>query len=151
MFDRRKPTRDVTPGHEDQGIFKGQIVKIAVELIPLIGRNSHDDIIIKGFVHGDNAIDVVISGRRKKQAQTLLGLIQSLWSEACTASRNLGVSAVVEDVRYPVCVEGSWSVKFNRDEHGWETRNYQLYAARWAISNQNGGTVTYGDFVMRDV
>ncbi|MFD1157921.1 hypothetical protein [Roseovarius aestuarii] len=151
MFDRRKPTREVLPGYEDQDIFKGQIVQIAVELVPLIGRNSHDDIIIKGFVLGDNAIDVVIAGRRKKQAQTLLSQIQSLWSRACTAARNLGESPVVEDVRYPVYVEGSWRTRFNRDDHGWETRNHQLYAARWTITDQNGGSVIYGEFVVRDV
>lgn len=110
--------------------FVGQVVEVAVELKPLGGRNSRDDIIIKGFITGGWAIDLVFARRRKKPAQVLQMQIETTWSREYAAARMLEKWPVAQDVRYPVQLEGSWRPIFDWNEQGWETRKHQLYAAR---------------------
>ncbi len=149
MFERRRPAKLVTPIEEDQGIFKGEVIQLTAELMPLFGRNMRDDVIIKGFVVGGDAIDVIFPGRRKSQAIALQKRIQAEWSKVCTEARHRGVSPVIEEFRYPIQVEGAWRTRFNRDTNGWETRNHQLYAARWMVADKSGNKTTYGEPVIR--
>ena len=141
MEERRKPPSEVTPQYEDAGIFKNQIVQLTVQLVPIFGQNSRQDIMIKGYVDGNSAIDVVFPGRRKEHAKPLLTRLQHM---LVAARKKPGAPVPIDDIRHPVRIEGAWRPRFKRDDHGWETRDHQLYAARWMVMNQDGQTVTFG-------
>ncbi|MGB3406595.1 MAG: hypothetical protein WBA67_03795 [Jannaschia sp.] len=145
MPDRRKPLSEVTPESEDKGIFKGQIVDLLVELVPMFGKTSRGDIVIKGFIDGQNAIEVVFPGRRKVHVQTLQKHLQSTWSRAVQDARVETMRPVVDSVRVPSRIQGGWRPRFRRDDQGWETREHQFYAAQWTFRDRTGTVVTAGE------
>ena len=145
MEERRKPAHEVTPQNEDAGLFKTRIVQVTVELVPRVGHNMRKDIMIKGFIDGNSAIDVVFPGRRTRLARPLVARLQNMLSDARNAARAVGQTADLEDVRHPVQIEGTWRPRFYRDDQGWETRRHQLYASRWVLKDQTGHNVIYGE------
>lgn len=142
--DHRKPAHEVTTRHEDSGLFKSRLVELSVDLAPLISQNARQDILIKGFVDGASAVDVVFAGRRRTKARALIARLQDLYART---QRAAGPSADIDadKIRLQVRIEGSWRPRFRRDDQGWETRAYQLYAARWLVIGHDGTPVTYGD------
>ena len=54
-----------------------------------------------------------------------------------------------DEVRLRITLEGCWRPRFDRDDQGWQTRQMQLYAARWALLDADGKSVTYGEPVRR--
>lgn len=150
MFERRKPASEITPAYEDRGIFKNETVQLIVNLVPLTAKNSRDDLIVKGFIEGNSAIDVVFPGRRKIQAKPIVALLQAKLTHARRMAEKAGTTVDVDTLRYPARIEGSWRPKFTRDDHGWETRQHQLFAARWVLKDLDGKAVTFGEMTIRD-
>ena len=144
MIERRRPPHLVTPEYEDGGIFRTPPQQLLVELVPKIGKNTRSDLMVKGFIDGTIAIDVVFAGRRTKQADLLLKKLQSLWTQANRKTAPGDEPPEVDTVRLPVRVEGSWRPRFERDDQGWETRTHQLFAARWVL-NHDGESKTFGE------
>ena len=146
---RRKPARLVTPAYEDSGIFKNSVGTFSVELVPMFGENMRRDLVIKGYLDGAIAVDVVFPGRRKVQADPVREQLRSLLARsgatACYANAGLEVDAV----RLPASVEGAWRPRFRRDDQGWETRRHQLYVARWMIKDPDGMSHFFGSPVVR--
>lgn len=149
MEERRKPTHEITAQYEDAGIYKREIVQMVVHLVPCIGQNSRQDILVKGFVDGDGAIDVVFPGRRKAQAKPILTRLQLMYGNAKRASMGDAAVPAVDSIRLPVRIEGAWRPRFERDDLGWETKQNQLYAARWLMNDMDGNPVTYGEIPAR--
>lgn len=149
MHDRRKPAHEVTPWYEDLGIFKSQLVQITVELVPMFGMNSRKDIMVKGFVDGNGAIDVVFPGRRKEHAKPLVARLQTMLKRANVSCGPNGTPPNIDRIRHPVRIEGSWRPRFSCDDQGWQTREHQLYAARWLVMNADGQSVTFGEAPVR--
>lgn len=145
MIEPRKPAHDVTPDHEDRGIFKGQIVQLTADLVPVYGQNGREDIMIKGFVSAGRPIDVVFAGRRRHQAVALLNRLKAVWAQK---ARN-GAKPAADSVRFPVAIEGAWRPRFACDDQGWQTREMQFFAARWAVLDSDGNSVTFGAPVIR--
>lgn len=145
MYERRKPASEITPEYEDGGIFKNDLVQLRIELVPLTARNSRNDLIVKGFVDGNSAIDVVFPGRRTIQAKPIVALLQAKLTHARKTAERTGATLDVDKVRYPAMVEGAWRPRFKRDENGWETRQHQLFVARWILHDTNGKPITFGE------
>lgn len=145
MKDRRKPAHEITPEYEDSGIFKAPPIHLLVELVPKFGKNSRQDVMVKGFVQSDVAIDVVFPGRRRVHLEPLVQKLHTLWTQA---NRRVGRSdrpPEIDEVRLPVRIEGSWRPRFQRDDQGWQTRTHQLFAARWMMPGDDGQVTTYGE------
>ena len=151
MEDRRKPAHMVTPQGEDEGIFRAGVVRLTVRVVPVFGRNTRGDLMIKGYVGPDSAIDVVFPGRRRRDACPLEQRLKAEWQRIAQAARARGREPDIETMRLPVMVEGSWRPRFRRDDQGWQTRDHQLYAARWAFVDESGQSVTYGEGVRHGV
>ena len=147
MEDRRKPAHLVSPEGEDDGIYRSGIVRLTVRLVPVFGRNTRGDLMIKGYVGPESAIDVVFPGRRRRDASDLEQRLKAEWQRIAQAARSRGRTPDIETARLPVMVEGAWRPRFRRDDQGWQTRDHQFYAARWAFVDQAGQSVTFGEAV----
>lgn len=143
--DRRRPAREVSPTYEDAGIFKTQLVELVVDLVPRFARNSRGDLMIKGFVAGDGAIDVVFPGRRGDRTRPLVARLEAV----ATRAQAGGNTAALDRLRHSVRIQGVWRPRFSCDDQGWQTRQHQLYAARWLILDQEGNAQTYGEVPTR--
>ena len=115
-----------------------------MQLVPKTAQTSRKDVVIKGFLDGTGAIDVVFAGRRRAEADTVLAMLKALWSRA-NASAPPGRPPEIDAVRLPVQVEGVWRPRFKRDDQGWQTRDHQLYAARGLMVNDDGEAMVFGE------
>lgn len=146
---RRLPSKLVTPALEDSGIFRNTVSRFSVELVPQFAQNARRDLIIKGFLDGETAIDVVFPGRRTALAEPLCDQLKSLWTRASATARYATQQIEVDSVRLPTSLEGAWRPRFQRDDLGWQTRAHQLYVARWSLLGADGTTQTFGAPVLR--
>ena len=144
MKDRRRDASDISAQLEDLGLFKTGLVEVPVELTPRITRTYRQDLMVTGLVKGQLEIDVIFAGRRLQDAAPLLATLRKLKQEALATAAAKGVLPPdLLTIRSPVKIEGSWRPRFLRDKSGWETRTYQLLAARWAVVGRDG-VVTVG-------
>lgn len=144
MQDRRKPPHLVTPDYEDRGIFRKPPRSLTVELVPRIARNARGDVLIRGLVTKDTAVHVVFAGRRMKKTEPLIRTLQRLWTQANRRASAVDDPPEFDAVRLPVLVDGTWRAQFQRDHQGWETRTYQLLAARWSF-NDGHRSLAFGE------
>ena len=146
MQDRRKHFSVITPAYEDSGLFKSNLRQVLVELVPQTSRNARQDLVIRGFFGNQKEVAVTFAGRRMKDALPLETHLKTMWKNAVhTASLRSQERPTFEDVRFPVMIEGVWRPRFQRDITGWETRSYQLIAARWAVVDKIGQSFSYGE------
>ena len=148
MGEVRKPASQVTPDYEDRGIFKSEVGTFKVALIPKFDRNSRNDLLVKGFLEGQTAIDVVFAGRRTRDVGVLVAEIRRLWTQATRSGQARGDCSEPEQVRCPVLVEGAWRPRFVQDAQGWQLHHHQLYAARWWLMDASGTPIGYGERVL---
>ena len=146
---RRLPPKLVTPSYEDSGIFKNKVSQFSVELVPQFAQNMRGDLVIKGYLDGETAIDVVFPGRRTALAEPLREQLKSLWTRASVTARHAAQPIEVDAVRLQTCLEGAWRPRFRRDDMGWETRAHQLYVARWSLLAADGATQMFGTPIVR--
>ena len=150
MNEQRKPASEVTPEYEDSGLFKSDLIQINVELVPMFGRNSRQDIVIKGFVAGGGAIDVVFAGRRKAEVKPLMARLQAMMNQTRRQMKPEANELLNADkIRHAVRIHGSWRPRFRCDDQGWQTREHQLYAARWLVADKNGQSTIFGEMPRR--
>jgi len=145
MKERRKPASEITPEYEDRGIFKNQTTQHVVELVPKFAKNSRGDVMVMGFLQGAVPVDIVFAGRRKEQAAQVLQELRTLWSRANRNVPENGTPPDVISVRLPVRIEGAWRPRFELDDQGWQTRTYQLFAARWLMTDSTGNALSFGE------
>ncbi len=145
MEERRLPPNLTTPVYEDSGIFKSHVGQFLVDLVPRQGRNSRNDLVVKAYLDQRHAIDVVFAGRRAKKAQALIRLLETRWNAANKLAETTGEPPEADDVRLGVRVEGAWRPRFQRDDMGWQTHHYQLFAARWSYLDDAGRPVSFGE------
>lgn len=132
MKDRRKHVSLVTPASEDAGLFNKPVVQVPVELLPEVHRNLRQDLLVRAIVQGDHEVTVVFAGRRMKQAAGLLRHLKRLGAQSRQADRtSQQAERSASAYRVKMMIEGSWRVKFSRDDEGWESKDYHLIAARW--------------------
>ena len=141
----RKPVSEITPEYEDAGLFKNELCQVIVELVPQMSRTGRGDLRVRGFVNGTLEIEVLFAGRRASELNPLESRLrcQLAKTRRSAASANQPTPAI-DTIRYPVRIEGAWRPKFRRDPAGWETRSYHLVAARWAMVDVNGDSVSFG-------
>lgn len=142
---RRLAPHAVTPAHEDRGLFRNPVGRFTVELVPLISRNAREDIVIRGFLVGRVAVEVVVAGRRTAHADPLLKWLRGRRVRAEKAARAADAPFDVDSVRCAIAVEGAWRPRFVCDESGWQTRRFQLLAARWSLPDGGGQWITFGE------
>ncbi|WP_299965836.1 hypothetical protein [uncultured Roseobacter sp.] len=142
---RRKPPSEITPEYEDAGLFKNKVGQISVELVPQMTRNSRNDLVVRGFVNRTIEIEVAFAGRRVKEVGPLETYLKAVRSKAVKAAKAKGLPEPdIDRMRLPVLIEGAWRPRFQRDQAGWETRSYYLFAARWSVLDGEGNTVSFG-------
>ncbi|MEM6940848.1 MAG: hypothetical protein AAF943_13525 [Pseudomonadota bacterium] len=133
MQNRRKPQHHITPADEDSGLFKGELIRVQARLIPDVQRNMRQDLLVRARMGQDQEIIVIFAGRRTRQAAPLLNRLLRL--RAVPAQGGLAEAdsdaAVLPNLRAEI--EGAWRVRFQRDAEGWESRDFQLCAARWRL------------------
>ncbi|MEP2640520.1 hypothetical protein [Roseobacter sp.] len=145
MTHRRKPASEITPDYEDAGLFKNKVGQLQVELVPQMTRNSRKDLVVRGFVNRTIEIEVAFAGRRVKEVGPLETRLRTLRSQAAReAGAPDGPGLDVDLARLPVLIEGAWRPRFKRDQTGWETRSYYLFAARWSILDAQGNSLSFG-------
>ena len=145
MPQRRRPASEVTPEYEDSGLFKNKVGQISVELVPQMMRNGRNDLVVRGFVNRTIEIEVAFAGRRVKEVGPLEARLRALLPRAVkTAAATGGPDPDIDYIRLPVLIEGAWRPRFKRDQTGWETRSYYLFAARWSVLDDEGNTVSFG-------
>lgn len=145
MPQRRRPASEVTPEYEDSGLFKNKVGQLSVELVPQMTRNDRKDLVVRGFVNRTIEIEVAFAGRRVKEVGPLEARLRSVRRNAIQAAAAQGMPEPDTDhMRLPVLIEGAWRPRFKRDQTGWETRSYYLFAARWSILDEAGNTVSFG-------
>ncbi|MFK7882057.1 hypothetical protein [Roseobacter sp.] len=145
MPHRRKPASEVTPEYEDSGLFKSKVGQLTVELVPQMTRNSRKDLVVRGFTNGTVEIQVAFAGRRTKKVGPLEARLVAMLTRAKQIAATAGEPEPdIDEVRLPVLIEGAWRPRFKRDQTGWETRSYYLFAARWSILDDQGNTVSFG-------
>lgn len=130
---RRKPKSEITAQHEDAGLFKRDVVRMPAQLIPRMWRNRRQDLLIARFVNGDTPIELLFAGRRKDTGLQVAKILEELWTRVNRAAESNDRTPEVEDVRLAVWIDGSWRLRYETDQQGWQTRHYQLIVARWAV------------------
>ena len=144
LGDRRRVREQVSRALEDGGIFKTQVGQFDIELVPQLAFNNRQDLLIKGFIDGTGAIDVVFAGQRTALAKPIRIKLEWLWARANILGRQTNHKPTTDEVRLGLRIEGAWRARFKRDDQGWETRDHQLYAARWTLVDEEGTAVTFG-------
>ncbi|MDW3181260.1 MULTISPECIES: hypothetical protein [unclassified Roseobacter] len=145
MPQRRKPASEVTPEYEDSGLFKNKVGQLSVELVPQMMRNGRNDLVVRGFVNRTIEIEVAFAGRRVKEVGPLEARLRAMMTQAVKKAAASGAREPDTDhIRLPVLIEGAWRPRFKRDQAGWETRSYYLFAARWSVLDNEGNTVSFG-------
>ncbi|MGZ2258418.1 hypothetical protein [Roseobacter sp. A03A-229] len=145
MPQRRRPASEVTPEYEDSGLFKNKVGQLQVELVPQSTYNGRNDLVVRGFVNRTIEIEVAFAGRRVKEVGPLEARLQMVRAKAIREAAEKGLPTPdIDHMRLPVLIEGAWRPRFKRDQTGWETRSYYLFAARWSILDDDGNTVSFG-------
>lgn len=141
MQNRRNPTKQVTPESEDKGLFKKDVGQFRVALVPHIKRSSRGDLVIRGYLDGKAEVYVIFAGRRTRDASAIEARLLKMLSLANhAAAKSRSPMPEINSIRLPIHVEGAWRSRFQRDVSGWDHRSYQLLAARWAFSDEDGMT-----------
>jgi hypothetical protein len=138
MQQRRNPV-DVTVDLEDAGLFQRKLLVVDIDLTPEYYWNSRQDLLFRGFLR-NREISVLFAGRRTAEARFLHGLITDvLKTRRIDRSNRNG-----QRVGCRTQIEGAWRTRFERDPTGWETKSYQLIAARWSLIDARGTVVQFG-------
>jgi len=145
MQNRRAPATAITPGKEDAGLFKKGVVPFDFELVPHKARSSRGDLVIKGFFQKDTQIDVIFAGRRAMETAPLELCLERAFSNAVRMAMRTQSQTNIDNIRFPVHVEGTWRPHFLRDMSGWETRSYQFLVAQWSFTDETGKKVEFGE------
>lgn len=145
MAGKSKQSSAVSPAEEDRNLFKTYGGPIAVDLTPQIHRNPNGDVLVRGFFKQSVEIVVVFSGRRVAEVGALQAQLKAVDSQL----RRAAVAAqrpepMINRIRMPVQIKGSWRHSYTQDADGKETREYQLIAARWAFADSNGQLAQFG-------
>lgn len=145
MTNRRRPAWQITPLIEDGGLFKREVRDVAVELVPVFWRNNRNDLLVTGLVPPGTEIEVVFAGRRTREAVSLVDRMKHLRRQGlrCADSGHEALNAV-RQLRLAVQIRGTWRLRFERDDSGWEAKKYQLIAAQWAFHDLDGFRVVAG-------
>lgn len=124
---------------EDTGLFQSSVIKLQVALMPRVGENKRQDIVIAGVVSEGPEIEVLFAGRRAAASARLRVELTKAWRDAVGAARkSRRAMPDPSKVLFPVTIEGSWRATFARGEDGCETRTYQFVAARWSFIGADG-------------
>lgn len=131
---------------EDMGLFQTGMTRAQVALAPVFGQNNRGDWIISSVLPDGKEFQVVFAGRRTAAVDGLRTELSLAWSSAVRAASAQGEKRPEpQSVTVPVLIEGSWRAVFRRDGEGWETRHYQLYAARWTFVRRDGEVEVAGE------
>ena len=133
MDERRMAPDLVTSDYEDRGLFHEKLSEKQVHLLPRMTRNGRGDLVIMGEVKRQIEVEVIFPGRRAQDAVPLLHKVRALAGKP------------PEEARLPIRVEGVMRPRFHRDPSGWETKSYQLIAARWMMFDDGGIAKVYGE------
>lgn len=144
---QRRAPRDVTPAYEDAGLFQGKMNRVEVRLVPKMARNERGDLIVSGFLSNNTHVNVVFPGRRRRESGPLVSRLQRLLKQA-GSSPGFDMRDI-DELGFNVQVHGAFRSQFHRDQSGWETRSYQLIAARWSMTNEIGLTQHFGEDPIR--
>ncbi|WP_300061674.1 hypothetical protein [uncultured Roseobacter sp.] len=135
----------MTPEYEDSGLFKNKVGQLQVELVPQSMYNGRNDLVVRGFVNRTIEIEVAFAGRRVKEVGPLEARLRQVRAKALKEAAEKGLPPPDTDhMRLPVLIEGAWRPRFQRDQAGWETRSYYLFAARWSLLDDEGNTLSFG-------
>ncbi|MCV3272664.1 hypothetical protein MUB52_14600 [Roseobacter sp. WL0113] len=135
----------MTPEYEDSGLFKNKVGQLHVELVPQSMYNARKDLVVRAFVNRTIEIEVAFAGRRVKEVGPLEARLRAVRTKALKEAAEKGLPPPdIDHMRLPVLVEGAWRPRFKRDQTGWETRSYYLFAARWSFLDEAGQTVSFG-------
>ncbi|NRB16560.1 MAG: hypothetical protein HRU33_02990 [Rhodobacteraceae bacterium] len=145
MQNRRAPATAITPVKEDSGLFKKGVVPFDFELVPHKARSSRGDLVIKGFFQKETQIDVIFAGRRAMETAPLELCLERAFSNAIRDAARKQTQTNIDNIRFPIHVEGSWRPHFLRDMSGWETRSYQFLVAEWSFADETGTKVVFGE------
>lgn len=145
MQNRRAPDAAITRTREDSGLFKKGVVPFDIELVPQKARSSRGDLVIKGFFQKDTQIDVIFAGRRAMETAPLELCLERMFSNAVRDATRNQTQTNIDNIRFPVHVEGSWRPHFLRDMSGWETRSYQFLVAQWSFIDEAGTKTEFGE------
>lgn len=138
----------ITPAYEDSGLFAKPPTELVVKLIPKFGKNSRQDVIIKGLVENGVEIDVIFAGRRKREAAELVTLLKRKWESANYRLPKGFKAPERKDVYVPTRVQGSWRTRVVEDEQqeaNLYEKEYQLLVARWAFNSDTGEFKSFGE------
>ncbi len=131
---------------EDMGLFQGGMTRTQVAMTPIFGQNNRGDWIVSAVLPDGKEFQVVFAGRRAQAVGELRAELSRIWSSAVrNASARQQDRPEPHSVSMPVLIEGSWRAVFRRDGEGWETRQYQLYAARWSFVCRDGDVEVAGE------
>ena len=135
----------VTARYEDAGLFRNEVCKVAVELIPVINRNDRGDFVVLGSMEGGSEISVVFAGRRMRMAEPLIQHLNKMHDTAVRSKKD-GVLTPVElrSLRQKARLEGTWRPRFLKRDDGWQTREYYLMVSRWEIFQPDGTALEFG-------
>lgn len=146
MKQKRMNPADITPAYEDAGLFANGTCDVVVHLIPIIRRNGRRDIIVTGMVGENREVSVNFAGRRKEAATPIVAHLETIRNQTRYRAAERGLAAPpLNEMRVPVRVEGTWRKHVTADADGWETRQYELMAARWSIADNSGASYQYGE------
>ena len=145
MQNRRAPATAITPVKEDSGLFKKGVVPFDFELVPHKARSSRGDLVIKGFFQKETQIDVIFAGRRAMETAPLELCLERAFSNAIRDAARKQTQTNIDNIRFPIHVEGSWRPHFLSDMSGWETRSYQFLVAEWSFADEPGTKVVFGE------
>ncbi|WIY27175.1 hypothetical protein [Parasedimentitalea psychrophila] len=145
MQNRRAPAVAITPAREDTGLFKKGIVRLQVDLVPHKARSSRGDLVVKGFFQQNTQLDVIFAGRRAMETAPLEFCLERIFSNAIRVATRNQVQTNIDNIRFPVQVDGTWRPHFLRDMSGWETRSYQFLVAQWSFTDETGKEVAFGE------
>ncbi len=145
----RRAFEPVSTTFEDNGLFRNDVCKLRIELMPMISSNNRGDIVVKGIVNDGAEITVVFAGRRKRAFGPLRTRLRAAQMKHVNKLRDKGdldhdAAAELVNIRVPIYAEGAWRSRFQVNSEGFETRVHQFIAAQWVIAEGQIKSRVYG-------
>ncbi|WP_386682877.1 hypothetical protein [Loktanella sp. R86503] len=155
MLDNRIDPALVTPGYEDAGLFKYDLCRLHLSLLPGVRRNARADFVFDGVIDGKYCTPVFFAGRRAKQAAMMLATISRRFRGSAAVSFGAAPNVTAPNVAaydspaLALQIDGAWRNPVVEGDDGFARPAHQFIAAVWTITAGCGPGQQFGALPVR--
>ncbi|MFQ1699764.1 hypothetical protein ACJ5NV_04130 [Loktanella agnita] len=144
MLKKRLDETLVTPRYEDAGLFKSDIYRLQVALLPGVQRNARNDYIFVGMINRKYQTPVLFAGRRASFAAGVVAITERIKGGTMGELADETVTTVAGRQALALRIDGAWRRFVSEDASGFALVRYQFIAAVWAFGARGDSGARFG-------